>query len=146
VLIKGPPPPAQPVANPLAVVHQLEAWMPEKIATCKLRGFIQDVGGELVESVPGRISVRLGGKNCVYAAPSRGLSWLGLGRRPPIDVELRLHRAEAGRDNQLKVTVVFSSSDTDLNTDLAWRTLCTQIYCDLRAYLMEQNGLQDAPV
>jgi serine/threonine-protein kinase len=143
VVVKAPPAPTPTLADPLAVVHQLEAWMPEKIATYKLRGFIQDVGGELVESVPGRISVRLGGKNCVYEAPSRGLSWLGLGRRPLIDVELRLNRAETGRDNHLKVTVVFRSSGTDLNTDVAWRTLCTQIYCDLRAYLMGQNGLQD---
>jgi serine/threonine-protein kinase len=146
VVIKAPTPPVAPLTDPLAVVHQLEAWMPEKIASYKLRGFIQDVGGELVESVPGRISVRLGGKNCVYAAPSRGLSWLGLGRRTPIDLELRLNRPDPSRENHLKVTVVFRSSGTDLNTDIAWRSLCTQIYCDLRAYLMGQNGLQDIQV
>jgi serine/threonine-protein kinase len=141
-----PVPPA--VADPLAVVHQLEAWMPEKIATYKLRGFIHDKGAELIESVPGKICVRLGGKNCVYVAPTRGLSWLGLGRRPPIDLELRLHRNDSGRgENQLKITVIFRSSGADLNTDVAWRSLCTQIYCDLRGYLMGQNGdLNDTPI
>jgi serine/threonine-protein kinase len=146
-VVKTASPPPIPVVDPLAVVHLLEAWMPEKIATFKLRGFINDVGGELLESVPGRISVRLGGKGCVYATPARGLSWLGLGRRPPIDVELRLHRGETNRDNHLKITVVFRSSGSDLNTDVAWRTLCTQIYCDLRGYLMGQNGdLLEAPI
>src|SRR5262249_46972827 len=63
--------------DPLAVVHHLEAWMPEKIATYKLRGFIHDVGGEVLESVPGRIRVHLGGKNSVYVPPNRGsFSWL----------------------------------------------------------------------
>jgi eukaryotic-like serine/threonine-protein kinase len=141
VVVKAPAPTTpMPLADPLAVVHLLEAWMPEKIATFKLRGFIQDVGGELVESVPGRISVRLGGKGCVYLAPARGLSWLGLGRRAPIDLELRLNRTDSGRENHLKITVVFRSSGNDLNADIAWRTLCTQIYCDLRGYLMGQNG------
>jgi serine/threonine-protein kinase len=139
VLVKSPTA-QQACLDPLAVVHHLEAWMPEKIATYKLRGFIHDVGGELLESVPGRITVRLGGKNCVYAAPTRGLSWLGLGRRPPIDVELRLQRGEAGRDNHLRITVIFRSSGADLNTDTGWRSLCTRIYCDLRGYLMGQNG------
>jgi serine/threonine-protein kinase len=125
----------------MAVVHHLEAWMPEKIATYKLRGFIHDVGGELVESVPGRIQVRLGGRGSVYTPPSRGLSWLGIGRRSnQIDMELRLQRAESGRENQLRITVVFSATGTDLNTDIAWRNLCTQIFCDLRGYLMGQTG------
>ena len=30
--------------------------------------------------------------------------------------------------------------DMDLSTDLSWRKLCTQIFCDLRAYLMGQTG------
>ncbi|HZY87489.1 MAG TPA: serine/threonine-protein kinase [Gemmataceae bacterium] len=139
-----------PVADALAVVHHLEAWMPEKIAAYKLRGFVNDVGGEVVESVPGRIAVRLGGRGSVYAVPRAGgtLSWLGLGRRSgAIDVELRLTRTDPQRENQLHITVVFRSSNTDLNADLAWRKLCTQIFCDLRGYLMGQTGaVSDAAV
>jgi serine/threonine-protein kinase len=140
VVVKAPAT-TTPVNDPLAVVHHLEAWMPEKIATYKLRGFINDAGGELVESVPGRINVRLGGKNCPYSVPVRGLSWFGLGRKPGIDLELRLQRGDNGRDNQLKITVVFRSSNgADVSGDAAWRAVCTQIYCDLRGYLMGQNG------
>ena len=58
-------------SDPLTIVHHLEAWMPERVAAYKLRGFVQDVGGELIESVPGRIRVRLGGKNCVRVAERR---------------------------------------------------------------------------
>jgi serine/threonine-protein kinase len=119
--------------------------MPEKIATYKLRGFIQDVGGELVESVPGRINVRLGGKGSVYAPPARGLSWLGIGRRTNhVDVELRLQRADGGRDNRLRITVIFRSPSGDLSADVGWRNLCSQIFCDLRGYLMGHSGNGDA--
>jgi serine/threonine-protein kinase len=127
--------------DPLAIVHQLEAWMPEKIAAYKLRGFIGDAGGDVLESVPGRIRVRLGGKGCVYNAPARGLTaWLGLGRRSgQIDMELRLVRPEGARENQLRITVVLKAPGVE-PSDPTWQTVCTQIYCDLRGYLMGQNG------
>jgi serine/threonine-protein kinase len=124
--------------DPLAVVHHMEAWMPEKIAAYKLRGFVQDAGGDIVESVPGRIRVRVGGKGSVYAAPSRrGFSFLGLGRRQtPIDLELLLEHADEGRGNQLRITVVFLPPGSEVATDPTWRSVCTQIFCDLRASLM----------
>jgi serine/threonine-protein kinase len=138
VVVKAATPP--PIADPLSVVFHIEAWMPEKIATFKLRGFIQDVGGELVESSPGLIKVRIGGKGCVYNVPAKGLSWLGLGRRPAIDVELRLQRTE-GKENQLRISVVFkASSGNDMNADSPWRAVCSQIFVDLRGYLMGQAG------
>jgi eukaryotic-like serine/threonine-protein kinase len=152
-----PPPPTAPMPapppcqtpegfDPLASVHQLDAWMPETIAQYKLRGFIQDVGGEVLESVPGRIRVRLGGKGSIYEAPQRGsLSWLGIGRRPnKIDMELRLERPDDSRGSQLHITVVLRPPNPAIFGDPAWRKLCTQIFCDLRGYLMGQNGVVGA--
>ncbi len=135
------PPITLPTYDPLALVNHFEAWMPEKIATYKLRGFIHDVGGELVESVPGRIRVRFGGKGCVYALPLRGaLSWIGIGRKiVDIDMELRLQRAEQ-RENQLRITVLLKPAQGDLTADLSWRGLCNQIFCDLRGYLMGSSS------
>jgi serine/threonine-protein kinase len=129
--------------DPSASVHHLEAWMPETIAAYKLRGFIHDVGGEVVESVPGRIRVRLGGRGSVYLTPDRvsSLAWLGLGRRArTIDMELRLQRADDTRENHLRITVVLRSPGDPLGADPAWRQVCTQVFCDLRGYLMGQNG------
>jgi hypothetical protein len=130
--------------DPFAVIHRLQAWMPERIAEYKLRGFIHDVGGEMIESVPGRIHVRFGGRGSVYTAPRQGLSWLGIGRSCAIDMELRLQHADAARGSQLRITVVFRSSGTDLNANMAWRNVCTQIFCDLRGYLMGQTGTVSA--
>ena len=144
----APPTPTTPSAttdgiDPLASVHHLEAWMPETIASYKLRGFIQDVGGEVLESVPGRIRVRLGGKGSVYEPTSRGsLSWLGIGRGPrKIDMELRLERPDDARGSQLRITVVLRPPSAAEFGDPAWRRLCTQIFCDLRGYLMGQTGV-----
>src|SRR5262249_47190915 len=48
------------VADRHAVRHSVEASMPEAMAMVKLKGFIHDLGGEVVESVPGMIRVRVG--------------------------------------------------------------------------------------
>jgi serine/threonine-protein kinase len=143
VLGSGTSPSSQtPVFDPLATIHHIEAWMPERIAAYKLSGFIQDVGGELLVNEPGKILVRLGGKNCTYLAPvPRSFSWFGLGRRSShIDMELRLQRGDSGRDNQLFITVLLKPAIPELSTEPSWRKLATQIFCDLRGYLMGQNG------
>jgi hypothetical protein len=133
---------AAAAVDPGAVVHKIEAWMPERIAAYKLHGFIQDTGGEVLESVPGRIRVRLGGKGSAYLAPRRnGFNWLGLGRGSGLfELELHLQRPVGGRENQLNVTVVVRSPSSDLNGDISWTDVCGRIFCDLRAYLMGQSG------
>jgi serine/threonine-protein kinase len=126
------------VAEPETVVHHLEAWMPEKIATCKLRGFVQDAGGDVLESVPGRIRVRLGARGSAYAPRGRG-SWLSLSRRSGlIEVELNLERTDPVRDSLLHIDVVMRPVDSRPSDDEEWRDRCTQIFCDLRGYLMGQ--------
>lgn len=135
-------PPPEGELDPSVTIHRMEAWMPERIATYKMQGFIHDVGGEVIESVPGRIQVRLGGKGSLYSAPTRGpLAWLGLNRRAgQIDMELRMQRTEVGRDNQLQITVLLRPLIGNLNADEDWQHVSRQIFCDLRGYLMGQNG------
>jgi eukaryotic-like serine/threonine-protein kinase len=125
-------------ADPFTIVHHFEAWMPEKIASYKLRGFVNDAGGEVMESVPGRIRVRLGGKGSAYSASGLG-SWFGIGRKSSvIDLELQLQKADPARDSLLQITVVLRPAQaTTACPD--WRDRCAQIFCDLRAYLMGQS-------
>ena len=121
----------------MALPFHLEAWMPERIAIVKLRGFVHDAGGEVVESVPGLIRVRLGGKN----APSGGpLAWLGLRRSANvIDVELHLHHANPAQPNLLTIHVLFRPSHPSLLADRTWRNRCEQIFVELRSYLMGRS-------
>ncbi|HYT88882.1 MAG TPA: serine/threonine-protein kinase [Gemmataceae bacterium] len=143
---KEPPPPVvtpvPEIPDPGAVIHHLEAWMPESIATHKLRGFVHDVGGEVVESVPGTIRVRLGGKGSVYWSPGQGpLAWLGLGRKASlIDVELRLERNKPSQQSLLSITVMMRSPEGVTALTPTYRARCNQVFCDLRAYLMGQGG------
>jgi eukaryotic-like serine/threonine-protein kinase len=124
--------------DPLVVVHYLEAWMPEQIASYKLRGFVNDVGGEVQESVAGKIRVRLGHKGSVYFVPGP-LSWLGLGGGAGvIDMELKLERGP--RDSSLlRITVKMRSGTSKSTLSESFKDRCDQVFCDLRAYLMGQG-------
>jgi serine/threonine-protein kinase len=126
------PPPAP--YDPNAVTYRMEAWMPDTIASYKLRGFVNDQDGEVMESVPGRIRVRLGGKP---VPDTTGLGWLvGFRRRHPIvDMELLLERNNPQQTSQLHITVLLTSPDRRTVANPAWRERCTQIYCELRSYL-----------
>jgi len=130
------------IFDPHQVIHTLEAWMPETIAVYKLRGFVQDVGGEVVESVPGRVRFRLGGPGSVYLPKGKGaLSWLGIGRRPgQVEVDLYMDRTDTTRESMVQITVAMRPQRGDSITDASWRARCDQIFCDLRGYLMGQTG------
>jgi serine/threonine-protein kinase len=125
-----------PTADPRAVMFQLDAWMPEKIAVYKLRGFVQDYGGEVVESIPGLIRVRLGIRT---PKPGGPLGWLGVGKSTVYDLELRLQQKDPTRNNHLHVTALITIPGRNASTDADARDRCTAVFIDLRAYLMGAN-------
>lgn len=121
--------------DPNVVVHQLEAWMPDVLATCKLRGFVNDMGGEVLESVPGKIRVRLGA--AANGSNSNGVaSWFGIRKKASIvDMELLLERSNPKQPSQLHITVKMSSPDQRAGNNPVWRERCGVIFCELRGYL-----------
>lgn len=129
-----PTPLPNAVRDGTALPFSMDAWMPESIALMKLRGFIQDFGGELVETQPGLVRVRLG--RSVQRA-SGAFSWLGVTRRTgPVDVELQFTRRDPRKENHLTITVLFRPPVPGYLNDKGWRDRCTQLFIDLRAYLM----------
>src|SRR5262249_26655152 len=131
--------------DPHAIVHELEAWMPEAIAAHKFRGFVHDYGGEVLESVPGRIRVMLGAS----LPPGRkALSWLGLAKRNgQIELDLTLRRPGNGESNLLQIIVAMRSPGGCLPSDPHWRARCDTVYCNLRGYLLGRTGaVKDAAV
>lgn len=127
----------QPMREQSSLPFHMEAWMPERIAIMKLRGFVHDAGGEVIESVPGLIRVRLGGRKTPTAGP---LSWLGLRRSSNvIDVELHLHHNDPTQPNKLTVHVLFRPTHPNLLADRSWRQKCTQVFVELRSYLMGRS-------
>jgi serine/threonine protein kinase len=126
--------------DPTAVSFQIEAWMPETIAVHKLRGFVQDARGQVMESVPGRIRVRLGGPGSRYRYKNPRKSWLNLTRKSGIvEMDLYMEQSEPGKASLLAITVHMRSKDGVPPTDEHFRSFCSHVFVDLRGYLMAQT-------
>ncbi len=126
------------------VLDQMEAWMPECIAVVKLRGFVDDLGGEIIESVPGLIRMKLPAP-APPAAQEPKRFWPLL-RRPlkppePQHVLLDLHiRKMQLNPNHLQVTVVLiPCQDGNTADDGERRVFCKQLCGTLRGYLMSRH-------
>jgi len=139
----GQPPPAAAAAAADAptdvIVEHMEAWLPESIAAFKLRGFVEEVGGKVVESRSGLIRVRLPGPTVGVASRMFGLL---KGSRPstPIDMELHMKKKDPSQPNLLSVTVMFRPlGGGKLPTHPAWGARCGKVLQVLRGYLMSQN-------
>jgi serine/threonine protein kinase len=130
--------------DPNAIVHQFEAWMPERIAVVKLQGFVHDIGGEVVESVPGMIRVRLSNQAVGHNGGGRQglLSLLGLKSKSVadhIEMELRMEKKEGSQQGQLRITVLMRPPAGQRQPpDAAWRNHCEQLHRELRAYLISR--------
>jgi serine/threonine-protein kinase len=128
---------------PDAVMHRLDAWMPETIAAYKIYGFVQYVGGEIVEKEPGRIRVRLEQPGSTYVMRGKGpLSWLGLIRAGIGQIELDLHIDKVGGrgNSQMRIMVAMRAFPRRSKQDPEWMARCDQIFCDLRGHLMGKTG------
>jgi hypothetical protein len=121
----------------------MEVTMLESIALLKLRGFIHDLRGEIVESVPGMIRVHLVENQNKAGGSSNGiLSWLGSApaatAAPTRLTEMRLHmeKKEGGRPNDLALKLVLREKGGRDGNQSKWRARCEKLHADLQAYLI----------
>jgi serine/threonine-protein kinase len=131
--------------DPDALVYRYEAWMPERVAALKLRGFV-DGRGEVSDSQPGFLRVRLRRPRRVAAEPQRGgfLARTGLFKKPApaqafdlVDMDVRVERADDAQGNRLLVTVWMRLPPAvPVSARLEWGDWCDQVQKDLAAYLM----------
>jgi serine/threonine-protein kinase len=122
------------VTDPNSLTFTMEAWMPESIAVVKLQGFAHDADGQIIESVPGVVRMKLGPNGKIARANQGG--WFGLKRAEPLWLELHLHQIDPTRGNKLLIQVVFRPQYISQLSDAAWRERCTRGYIALRSYLM----------
>jgi serine/threonine-protein kinase len=132
------PPPSARGAQRAGVQQSFEAVMPEALALVKLKGFIHDLGGQVIESVPGMIRVRLSSEP-VEKKPKGGLfGWFGGGAQtiaaPAAEVELHMERLDPAQPNRLTITLVMLPGRGIIPANV--RERCNQIGRDLQAYLM----------
>jgi serine/threonine-protein kinase len=126
----------QKVINPDAVVYQMEAWLPQAVAEFKVRGFVQETGGVVLESIPGLIRVRLGEPESKYELKKGMFSWFD--RRTGL-IEMFLCFQTGKLRNHVNVTVLIRSLDGEQADNPEWQDRCTWIYHDLRGYLMGRD-------
>lgn len=109
--------------------------MPEALALVKLKGFIHDLGGKVIESVPGLIRVRL----CEQRETKKSglFSWLGGTTTATVataEIDLHMERPDAKQPNRLTITLVINPGNGIVTAEM--RNRCNQIGRDLQAYLM----------
>jgi serine/threonine-protein kinase len=130
------------VFDPSAIVEIMEAWMPERIAVVKLQGFVQDHGGEVIESVPGLLRVKFSLSKPVAQSAGMGfLSKLGLSatpeKRPFVELEMHMEKREVGQGTVLHITAVYKPTGGRTQAmSPGWRQKVNELHRDLRAYLM----------
>jgi serine/threonine-protein kinase len=130
--VKTPP----PVTREASVLpFHMEAWMPESIALMKLRGFVHDAGGEVLESKGELVRVRLGSRK----GGTGSFGWFGLRRSSTIEFDLRLTNEDPRQPNQLTVNVLFKPTHLSQLADAAWQQRCTEIFVEIRSYLMGRS-------
>ncbi len=137
------------IDDPFVVVYEYEAWMPEKIAVLKLRGFLEEVHGEVLETHPGLVKVRFK----VHTEPPAGpppakvLVWLGLVEKPPpppepdwpnLDIYLEMKHPQ--QPNLLSITAILTpGEDSKMVRKNKWRKFCDMINAGLCQHLIAQN-------
>src|SRR5262249_34982102 len=91
-------------ADPYQIVHEFAASMPERMAAAKLRGFVEDFGGQGLASEPGLIRMRLGVPEGYKESKPGGsaiFSWFRSKSKPvvpngqePIELELHMEKPD----------------------------------------------------
>jgi serine/threonine protein kinase len=136
-------PPSTPVPasdDRLTLRQDFEANMPESMAMLKLKGFLHDLGSDVIETLPGLVRVRLGAP--VVPKKSGFFSLLARGQRSSvvaqpdasIDLELQMNRSDPAQPHLLRISLIMRPGSGGETPE--WRTRCQRIGLDLKAYLM----------
>ena len=130
-------------ADPFHVTHEFEAFMPERLAAAKLRGFVEDFGGQVLASDPGVIRMRLGVPEG-YKETKEGSGLFGwfAGRKPavprgqePIELELQMDKPDPAQPRLCVVAAFKPLKDYPPKDERNWHDRCDQLHLALRQYL-----------
>jgi len=130
--------------DPYRITHEFEAFMPERLAAAKLKGFVDDVGGQVLASEPGLIRLRVG-VPAGYKEPTPGsgiFGWLRTRANPsvprgqePIEVELHMEKPDPTQP-RLSVVVAFCPLKAYPPVSRSgWRDRCDKLNAMLRQYM-----------
>ncbi len=138
-----PAPAGRAPADPFHVTYVFEAFLPERLAAAKLRGFVEDYGGQVVTSEPGVIRMQLGLPDG-YKEASQGSGIFGwfAARRPsvpqghePIELELQMDKPDPGQPRLCVVAAFRPIKDYPPKDQRQWHDRCDKLHLALRQYL-----------
>ncbi len=132
-------------SDPFQVASEFEVAIPERLAAAKLKGFVQDFGGQVVTSDPGLIILRIGVPAGYKQTPTGGsglFGWISTLRRPsvvrgqePIEIELHMEKPNPSLA-RLRVAVACRPlRDYPPHNLAGWRERCDKLHSTLRQYL-----------
>ena len=141
-LIEVPHELVQPT-DPFHVLREFEAFLPDRMAAAKLRGFVDDFKADVLASEPGLIRMRIGVPEG-YKESKQGSGIFGwfTARRPsvarghePIEVELHMEKPDPSQP-RLSVLVEFRPlKDYPPQDERNWHARCDKVNAMLRQYL-----------
>ena len=138
--------------SPFILSDVFEATLPEKLAALKLRGFIEDVQGQVIESEPGLIRVRVempsgyreqsprAGGSGVFAFLSgvmRTVPTVPRGQEP-IEIEMKMEKKSS---DKVAMLVAFRPVAAFMPVDVKlWAERCEAYYGHLRKFIMPEHS------
>ncbi|MBX9583810.1 MAG: serine/threonine protein kinase [Gemmataceae bacterium] len=135
---------AERPADPFRVADVFEVATPERLAAAKLKGFVDDAGGQVVASEPGLVVLRVGLPDGATPPPVGGsglFGWLAARRRSaargaePVEVELNMEKPDPSQA-RLRVTATCRPVAGYEPAHLpGWQARCDKIHVLLRQYL-----------
>jgi serine/threonine-protein kinase len=142
-----PPQPAVAPVVPRSVpggrIYTLQAWMPERIAVLKLQGFLDGAGGEVVDSQPGLVRLRLPMKEKPATKTKGGLlaklMFRDPGTPPPPDylhVDIYMEQRDPRQPNCLTLTLVMRGDDGHPIDDRQGAKFCEKASTEICSFLM----------
>ncbi|HEX3147942.1 MAG TPA: serine/threonine-protein kinase [Gemmataceae bacterium] len=123
--------PLDPTSEPNTIFRKVEAWMPDRIAVLKLGGFLQDAGGQVVNTQPGLLQATFGVGSTgllsrLFAKP----------KGDGIELDLNLDRPNPTQ-SKLVITAVFRvPGGGPPKNKAAWTDRCLRIFEQMKQYLM----------
>ena len=131
--------------DPYQIVREFEATMPERLAAAKLRGFVEDFGGQVLVSEPGLIRMRLGvpeGYKEQKPSGSAIISWFRSMSKPavqvgqePIELELHMDKPDPSLPRLCVVVAFHPMKEYPPASVRNWQERCDKLSDTLRQYL-----------
>jgi serine/threonine-protein kinase len=131
------------MTNPNAHTFHLHVTMPESMALVKLKGFVHDLKGEILESIPGMIRVTIPEKASSASTASSGIrGWFQSEKTTVLETKnlsemlLYMEKESHNQTPGLAIRLVIRPKGMATQSKSSWRGRCEQIFRDLQAYLV----------